>query len=86
MARKPAGEGPVAEAGPDDAWGDAVRAATLFAVLLELQGRSESAISAVLDEVFAESAPPLAERTDLGPWLDEVRHRFDLALAGEGRS
>jgi len=59
---------------------EAVRAATLFAVLLELQGRSEAAISSALDATFNEDDDPPVEAAHLRPWLDEVRHRFDLAV------
>jgi hypothetical protein len=67
--------------------GDAVRAAALFALLLELQGRDEAAITRILDDAIGEAEPPeidtaIAARN----WLDEIRHRFDLALAGEAAS
>jgi hypothetical protein len=60
---------------------EAVAAATMFALLLELQGRPEQAISAVLDRTLIVDSNPPTEAHALAPWLDEVRHRFDLALA-----
>jgi hypothetical protein len=64
--------------------GDAVRAATLWALVLELQGRPEPVISRILDRTL--SAPEvdradLAKASHVRPWLDVVRHRLDLALA-----
>ncbi len=65
--------------------GDAVRAAALFALLLELQGRGEAEISRVLDRAL----PPDDDPGTIRPgdaaacerWLGELRHRLDLALA-----
>lgn len=68
---------------------DALRSAALFALLLELQGREEAAISRILDRTLADEE---ADEADLAGadacagWLDEVRHRLDLALAAEGRA
>jgi hypothetical protein len=67
--------------------GDAVRAAALFALLLELQGRDEASIARVLDETVGEQEPPDMETTAAAEsWLDGLRHRLDLALAGEAAS
>ncbi|MHC4079896.1 MAG: DUF2868 domain-containing protein [Planctomycetota bacterium] len=67
--------------------GDAVRAAALFALLLELQGRDEAAITRILDETVGDTEPPEIETAAAARgWLDEVRHRLDLALAGEAAS
>jgi hypothetical protein len=64
--------------------GDAVRAAALFGLLLELQGRDETAITRILDETLGGQEPPeLETATAARGWLDDVRHRLDLALAGE---
>jgi len=61
-----------------------VRAAALFALLLELQGRSESSITGVLDRTFdASTDNGLGTVADVNGWLAHVRHRFDLALAEE---
>lgn len=59
-----------------------IRSAALFAMLLELQGRDEKLITRVLDAA-------ISPRDDLSSfdaaqrWLDQLRHRFDLALARE---
>ena len=59
---------------------DAVRAAALFAVLLELQGRDEASITKVLarvaDDGKAEIATPEAARK----WLATLVQRFDAAV------
>jgi hypothetical protein len=77
------------DGGPDHgiARADAVRSAALFALLLELQGRGEAAISRILDHTLADADvddADLAGADAPAGWLDEVRHRFDLALAAEG--
>jgi hypothetical protein len=76
-----------APAGDDAARGDALGAAALFAVLLELQGRDEAAITRVLDRVL--EAPPgpadVASPGAIRSWLDGLRHRVDLTLAAEVR-
>ena len=55
----------------------------LFALLLDLQGRDETEISRVLDRTL-----PVDDRQDgvldhatCAGWLEEVRHRYDVALA-----
>jgi hypothetical protein len=64
---------------------DAVRAAALLALLLELQGRDEAAISRILDKVLDEPADIELELPQvIGQYLDGLRHRLDLALAGAG--
>jgi hypothetical protein len=71
----------------ESAMADAVRAATLSALLLELQGRSEQAISRVLDRVLSgpgiEVDAPLDSVDDVRDWLEQVRHRYDLAITAE---
>ncbi len=63
--------------------GDAVRAAALFALLLELQGRDEAAISGILDTVLDEPADAELETpANIQRYLDGLRHRLDLALVG----
>lgn len=66
---------------------EAVRAAALFAMLLELQGRDEVTIGRVLDGALEDdvSGEPLASAADVRPWLDETRHRFEIVLAQEAR-
>jgi hypothetical protein len=64
---------------------EAVNSAALFAVLLELQGRDEAAITQIMDRVAAEDEPPIiADSGAARAWLDTLRHRLDLALATEG--
>ncbi len=71
-----------------DRFAEAVRAAALFAMVLELQGRGEGEITAVLEAVIDDDSAdaPIATAGEARPWLDGLRHRFDLALAREGRS
>jgi len=67
---------------------DAVRSAALFALLLELQGRQEAAISRVLDRTLGDDEgddASLAGPDACARWLDEIRHRLDMALAAEER-
>lgn len=69
---------------------DAIRAATLFTILLEAQGRGEAAITRILDasipdEPDADTPEPDTPRA-AREWLNDVRHRFDLALALEAGS
>jgi len=64
---------------------EAVRAATLHALVLELQGRGETVISRVLEgtleESLADQSPSDAELVER--WLTAIRHRYDIALAAE---
>jgi hypothetical protein len=64
---------------------EAVRSAALFAMLLELQGRGEGAISSVLERAITPdlAAATIRDAADARAWLDQLRHEFDLALAGE---
>lgn len=76
-----------AEPGADaPVFDEAVRAAALFAALLELQGRGEAAIARVLDGVLDDDGPPIADAAAARAWLEGFRHRFDLALAAEARA
>lgn len=65
-----------------------LRAAALFALLLELQGRDEAQITRILERVI----PDEKDAVDDGDvetarhWLDGIRHRLDLALAAEEAS
>lgn len=64
---------------------DAVRAAALFAMLLELQGRNEAGITRVLDAATAdlENDQALDSPQAVRVWLDQLRHQFDMAMARE---
>jgi len=64
--------------------GDAVRGAALFALLLELQGRDEAAITRILDDVIGDAGDSDFETADdTRRSLDSMRHRLDIALVGE---
>lgn len=62
---------------------DAIRAAAMFAVLLDLQGRDETTISRVLDKTFVIENDPAARGEALINWLDDLRRHYDMALASE---
>lgn len=64
---------------------DAVRAAALFALILELQGRDERTITRVLDQAIPEAAmnADIAHAADVERWLNDVHHHLDMALARE---
>lgn len=64
--------------------GQAVGAAALFAVLLELQGRDEAVITRLIDRVAGDDVPVMPDAAAARRWLDDLRHRLDLALAREG--
>ncbi len=66
---------------------ESVQAATLFALLLELQGRNETVISQVLEQVLDSDEPAELDNVEsVKRWLDDVKHRFDMALAKESSS
>lgn len=68
-------------------FGEAVAGAALFAMLLELQGRDEAAITRILDRVAGEDDPPvIGDAVAAQLWLEALRRRFDQALAAEGHS
>jgi hypothetical protein len=62
-----------------------VRSAALFAILLEMQGRDEAVITRVLDRAIPDDLadPSIASAGHVRHWLDDLRHRFDVALAQE---
>ena len=61
---------------------ESVQAATLFALLLELQGRDETAITHVLEQVLgSDESSEIDSGESVKRWLDDVRHRFDMSLA-----
>jgi len=59
--------------------GDAVSAATLFTVLLELQGLDERDITRMFDEVFDVELPELRSVSEIESWLQSVRERLMAA-------
>lgn len=78
-----------AEATADDGIpvADAVAAAALFALVLELQGRDEAAISRALDRILVEDTPPAMPTGDAAArWLDTLAARCDAVVAGETRA
>ena len=63
-----------------------VDAAALFAMLLELQGLDETTISRVLDAAVGDGTDdrPLADAAAVRTHLNDLRVRFEAALAAEG--
>jgi len=68
--------------------GQVIRSAALLAMVLELQGRDELVITRVLDAAIDSNGDSdfLKTSDGIAPWLDELRHRFDQALARESSS
>ncbi len=72
------------EASASSSRDEAVRAAAMFALLLELQGRPEAQITRVLDRTAGgDEGPGIGEVRAARAWLEGLRHRLDLALAAE---
>jgi hypothetical protein len=72
-------------------WAGALRAATLQALLMELQGGGEARLSRSLEMALPEPDPLspllLAPAPGVaGQWLDAVRHRLDVALLSPAAS
>ncbi len=67
---------------------NALRAAALFALVLELQGRGEAQITRILERVIPDENDAVddGEVATARRWLDGIRHRLDLALAAEAAS
>lgn len=64
--------------------GETVRAAALWAALLEAQGMSEDAIRRILAEAFPEDrAATMPDRATTRAWLDEVRRDLERAARRE---
>jgi hypothetical protein len=82
----PTGKTDPEELADETAYDRAIRAATLWAILLELQGGSgtagEAYISRMLDAALPDEHAPL-HAEQVPAWLDDVRHRFDVALTAE---
>ncbi|MCP5420301.1 MAG: DUF2868 domain-containing protein [Gammaproteobacteria bacterium] len=69
---------------PSIDFGTAVCSAALFALLLELQGRDETAISRLLDRIVEAGEPVIEDAEAAATWLDDLKRRFDEAVAAEG--
>ncbi len=63
-----------------------VRSAALFAVLLELQGRDEVAITRIIDQVTLADDDSIVNRAAAREWLNALQQRLALALVAEGSS
>jgi len=61
---------------------ETVQSAALFAMLLELQGRSETAITQVLDRAIPDEHEPAQLHTSeaVRAWLNTVKQRFETAV------
>ncbi|HRP62055.1 MAG TPA: DUF2868 domain-containing protein [Phycisphaerales bacterium] len=59
----------------------AVRAAVLFAMVLELQGHAEADITRILDATIPDHEQAIRDATEVKNWLDSLRHRFNIAVA-----
>ena len=72
----------------EDERAPALRAAALFALVLELQGRDEAQITRILERVIGDENDAVddGEVATARRWLDGIRHRLDLALAAEEAS
>lgn len=65
--------------------GEAVAAAAMFALILHLQGQTETAITGLLDRILGEdNIPRMADAAAARAWLDAVRDRLDEALYTAG--
>lgn len=63
---------------------EAVNGAALFATVLQLQGRDETAITRVIDRMAGEDDPPvIRDIDDARTWLDVLRDRFNRVLTDE---
>lgn len=72
---------------------DGIRAAALYAVLLELQGAPEEQITVHLDRIFKDSPENLEPKINpqnpkdtvdaVVAWLETLRSRFAATIAGQ---
>lgn len=61
---------------------EAVNGAALFAVVLDLQGQDEAAITRVVDRMAGDDDPPAIDSVDdARAWLNTLEDRFNRALA-----
>lgn len=65
---------------------DAVRAAALFTLVLEAQGRGEAAITRLIDSALGGEEPVLETDSEIAGWLDGVRRRYRAAEIAEDGS
>lgn len=80
---KPQGAPPPAVATPVDL-GAAINSAALFALVLELQGRPEAAITRIIDRTAGTGDPSVIPNLDAARrWLEELRQRCDAACRAE---
>jgi hypothetical protein len=76
-----AGEPAAPAAAEAEDCGEAVAAAALFALVLHLQGRDETAISDILDRVLdADEPPPIRDAAEAEAWLGRLEQRLTQAL------
>lgn len=59
----------------------AVRAAALFAMVLELQGHAEADITRILDATIPDDEQAINNAKEVNDWLESLRHRFNIAVA-----
>jgi hypothetical protein len=64
-------------------WDDAVRSATLFALVLELQGRPEERITRILARALPSDSEDRVSAATLGRWLADIRFRAERAIIDE---
>ncbi len=73
-SRSPHASGGAGESQPDIT--EAVKAAALFALVLEGQGHDEAAITRMIDAAIGEEDPTLGSAAEVAAWLDRVRRRY----------
>lgn len=64
---------------------DAVKAAALFALVLDAQGHGEAAITRMIDGAMGDDDPTLESELEIAAWLDRVRRRYREAEGSEGK-
>jgi hypothetical protein len=64
---------------------DAVKAAALFALVLDAQGHGEAAITRMIDGAMGDDDPTLESELEIAAWLDRVCRRYREAEGSEGK-